>query len=177
MIMSPALRRLVLTAHITASVGWLGAAAAYLVLAVDVMASQDARTVRATVPAMESIVWYVVVPFAFASLLTGLVQALGTAWGLFRHYWVITKLLINVGAVTVLLEYTGSLAQLTDVATKTTLTNADLRPLTSPDHAIHAGGGLVLLLVATVLAVYKPPGMTRYGRRKQREQRVRSRAH
>jgi hypothetical protein len=172
--MSPALRRFVLTAHITASVGWLGAAAAYLVLAVDVMASQDARTVRATVPAMESILWYVVVPFAFASLLTGLVQALSTAWGLLRHYWVITKLLINVGAVAVLLEYTGSLAHLADVAARTTPSSADLGRLTGPDHAIHSGGGLLLLLVATVLAVYKPLGLTRYGRRAQREQRDRA---
>jgi hypothetical protein len=37
---------------------------------------------------------------------------------------------------------------------------------------LHAGAALLLLLVATVLAVYKPQGMTRYGRRKQREQRA-----
>jgi hypothetical protein len=165
MIMSPALRRLVLTAHIAASVGWLGAAGTYLVLALDVMFSQDARTVGAIVPVMESIVWFVVIPLAFASLLTGLFQALGSRWGLFRHYWVVTKLVINVGAVALLLEYTGSLARLADVATKTTLSNADLSQLTSPDHAMHAGGGLLVLLAATVLAVYKPLGLTRYGRR------------
>jgi hypothetical protein len=37
---------------------------------------------------------------------------------------------------------------------------------------IHAGGGLLLLLVATVLSVYKPRGMTPYGRCKQHEQRM-----
>jgi hypothetical protein len=36
-------------------------------------------------------------------------------------------------------------------------------------------GVLLLLLVATVLAVYKPRGMTRYGARKQHEQRALSR--
>ena len=33
----------------------------------------------------------------------------------------------------------------------------------------NAGGGLLVLLVATALSVYKPRGMTRYGRRKQQE--------
>jgi membrane protein implicated in regulation of membrane protease activity len=36
-----------------------------------------------------------------------------------------------------------------------------------------AGAALLVLLVATVLAVYKPRGMTRYGRRKQQEERRR----
>jgi hypothetical protein len=37
----------------------------------------------------------------------------------------------------------------------------------------HAALALLALLVATVLAVYKPRGMTRYGRRKQQEERRR----
>jgi hypothetical protein len=40
---------------------------------------------------------------------------------------------------------------------------------------LHASLALVLLLVATVLAVFKPRGMTRYGQRRQREQRMVSR--
>jgi hypothetical protein len=36
---------------------------------------------------------------------------------------------------------------------------------------VHAAGGLVLLLVPAVLSIYKPPGITRYGWRKQHEQR------
>ncbi|MGH2358186.1 MAG: hypothetical protein ACRDGJ_09270 [Candidatus Limnocylindria bacterium] len=36
---------------------------------------------------------------------------------------------------------------------------------------LHAALALLLLLVATALAVYKPRGMTPYGQRKQREQR------
>lgn len=36
---------------------------------------------------------------------------------------------------------------------------------------LHAGVALLVLFVATILAVYKPLGMARYGRRKQDEQR------
>ena len=53
---------------------------------------------RATYLVMEPAAWVVLVPLAFASLLTGLVQSLSTTWGLARHYWVLFKLLINLGA-------------------------------------------------------------------------------
>ncbi len=152
------LRKFMLTAHVISSVGWLGAAAAYLVLAVDVLADQDAQAVRAAILVMELIAWFVIVPFAFASLLTGIVQSVGTTWGLFRHYWVLFKLLLNIFAVFVLLEYTTSLSQLAGVAAKTTLSSADLNQLKDPGHIVHSGGGLLALLVATVLAVYKPRG-------------------
>jgi hypothetical protein len=38
--------------------------------------------------------------------------------------------------------------------------------------AVHAAGGLLVLLVPAVLSVYKPPGLTPYGRRKQEEPRA-----
>jgi hypothetical protein len=39
---------------------------------------------------------------------------------------------------------------------------------------LHSSAALLLLLVAATLSVYKPQGMTRYGQRKQREQRIAS---
>lgn len=44
-------------------------------------------------------------PFSLAALLTGVVQSVGTAWGLLRHYWVIAKLLITVLATLLLLVH------------------------------------------------------------------------
>jgi hypothetical protein len=44
-----------------------------------------------------------------------------------------------------------------------------LEPATSESPLIHTGAALALLLVAMILAVYKPRGMTAYGQRKQRE--------
>jgi hypothetical protein len=172
MTMTPGLRKLALTAHVTASVGWLGAVAGVLALAVAGLTSQDAQTVRAAYLAMEVIAWGLLVPLALSSLLTGLVQSLGTTWGLFRHYWVLAKLFINLFATVVLLMYTQTLGFLADVAEETTFSSADLRTLRTPSVVLHAGAALLLLLVATVLAVYKPRGMTPYGQRKQHEQRT-----
>jgi hypothetical protein len=47
MALPPRLRKLALTAHVTASVGWLGAIMAFLTLSVTGLTSQDPQTVRA----------------------------------------------------------------------------------------------------------------------------------
>ncbi|MDQ4009454.1 MAG: DUF2269 domain-containing protein [Actinomycetota bacterium] len=172
MIMAPRLRKSALTAHVTCSVGWLGAVAGVLALAVAGMTSRDAETVRAAYLAMELTAWFVLVPLALASLLTGLLQSLGTTWGLFRHYWVLFKLLITVLATIVLLMYTQTLSYLAEVAAQTTLSSADFGVLRTPSVVLHAGAAVLLLLVATVLAVFKPRGITRYGQRKQHKQRA-----
>jgi ABC-type anion transport system duplicated permease subunit len=83
MTMPPGLRKFALSVHITLSVGWIGAVGAYIALDVAAASSQDMQTLRAAYLAMESIARYVIVPLAFAALLTGLVMSLGTKWGLF----------------------------------------------------------------------------------------------
>jgi uncharacterized membrane protein len=162
--MPPRVRKFALTAHVTASVGWLGAVAAFVGLAVVGVTSPDPETVRGVYLVMEPTAWFVLVPLALTSLVTGLVQSLVTAWGLVRHYWVVFKLLINVFATLVLLLYTQTLNSLAGHAADP---NADLSAVRSASPLIHAVLALVLLLVATTLAVYKPPGLTPYGRRQQ----------
>ncbi len=168
MTVRPHLRKFVLTAHIVSSVGWLGAVAVLLALSVVGLTSQDAQVVRAVYLAMEPAGWSVLIPLSLASLLTGLVQSLGTRWGLFRHYWILVKLVINVVAIVVLLLYMQTLGYLAGVAAQTPSSGGDLSGLRSPSPLIHAGLGLLLLIVAATLSVYKPRGMTWYGQRKQR---------
>ena len=80
MTLTPRLRKLALTAHVTSSVGWLGAVAVFLALGIAGLTSQDAQMVRAAYLTMDWAGWFVLVPLAVASLLTGLVQSLGTQW-------------------------------------------------------------------------------------------------
>jgi hypothetical protein len=161
--MAPSLRKAMLTVHITASVGWVGAVAASLALGVAALTSPDVQVVRGAYLAMEVLGVAVLVPISVASLLTGVVQSLGTVWGLVRHYWVLFKLVINVVATAVLLLYTSTLGLLADRAGDPALTLAQLR---SPSPLIHAGAGLLLLVAATVLSVYKPRGVTGFGLRR-----------
>ena len=160
--MTPHLRKLVLTAHVAASVGWLGAVAAFLGLGIVGLASKDAQTVRGVYLVMEPTAWLVLVPLAVASLVTGLIQSLGTKWGLFRHYWVVFKLLINVGSTVVLLTYMRTFSVMADVAADPAV---ELDTVRNASPVLHAAVALALLGFATVLAIYKPRGLTPYGRR------------
>ena len=169
MTMTDPLRKLALTTHVTTSVGWLGALAVFLAHALASLISQDEQMVRAASLAMGLTAWFVILPLSLASLTTGLVQALGTAWGLFRHYWILFKLLLTAVATIVLLLKLGPISYLADVAAETTFSGADLIGLRT-SLMIHAAGGLLVLLTVATLAVYKPRGMTRYGLRKEREQ-------
>jgi hypothetical protein len=171
MALTPRLRKLALTAHVTSSVGWLGAVVAFLALSVAGMTSQDPQTVRGAYLVMELTGWFVLVPLSLGSLATGLICSLGSAWGLFRHYWVLFKLVINLVATIVLLLYMQTLNSLGDVAAATTMSDSGLGGLRDPSPALHAAAALLLLLVATTLAIYKPRGMTRYGQRTQHRQR------
>lgn len=161
--MTPGLRKLSLTVHVMSSVGWLGAVVAYLALVVSALARPDAQTAHAAWTAMEVIGWFAIVPLALASLLSGIVQSLGTSWGLFRHYWVVLKLLLTAFATFVLLLHMPTVSVIVGAAAETHSVQ-----LGGP-HAelLHAGGGLLVLLVCTILAMYKPLGMTPYGSRKQ----------
>ncbi|PXY28282.1 DUF2269 domain-containing protein [Prauserella muralis] len=163
--MSPGLRKVLLTTHITTSVGWLGAVVAYLALDITATASQDVQTVRAAYLAMGVIVTYVIVPLALASALIGIVNSLGTPWGLFRHYWVLVKLLLTVFAAIVLLIEASTVSYLARAAAS----GADPRQL--PGTLLHSIGGSVVLLLVLILSVHKPRGVTRYGWRRQQEQR------
>jgi hypothetical protein len=165
MLMTPRLRKFALTAHVTSSVGWFGTAAAFQALAIAAVTTREPATVRGFYLAMELIGWYVIVPFCIASLVTGLVISLGTSWGLFRHYWVLVKFLITVVAALILFGFTQTLSSLGDLAADPTLSMYELRNL-KQSPVLHSGGGLLAIFVATILAVYKPWGMTRYGRGK-----------
>jgi hypothetical protein len=176
--MTPGLRKLALTAHVTFSVGWLGAAVAYLAVAIACLVSQDDQMVRSGYSTMELTGWFVIVPLSLAALLTGLVQSLGTEWGLFRYYWILVKCVLTVGALTILLLHmpavsrrSGGLAgggQGPPPSLVGSMPAASRRSGVQSE-VLHSGGGLLVLLATTTLSVYKPWGRTRYGRREQRE--------
>jgi hypothetical protein len=173
MTMPPGLRKFALAAHLTLSVGWIGAVAAYTALDVSATTGQNAQTLRAAYLGMELIARHVIVPLALASLLTGLVMALGTTWGLFRHYWVLISLLLTIVATVVLLVEMQTISYFADMAADPTTSGDELRALGGT--LVHSVGGTVVLLVILVLNVYKPRGMTRYGWRKQQQERRKAR--
>lgn len=169
--MPPALRKAALAVHITVSVGWVGAVAAYIALDVTVATSQNPQLLRSAYVAMGAITSSVIVPLAFATLITGLVSSLGTSWGLFRHYWVVISLIMTALATLGLLSATGRIDSFASVAANPGTSSAQI--LSIGNTLLHSVGGTVVLLVTLALNVFKPRGLTRYGHRKQ-QQRLRA---
>lgn len=166
--MSRGFRRFALSAHLTFSIGWIGGVVAYLVLGIAAVRSTDSETIRAAWVAMDLIGWYAIIPMALASLLTGLVMALGTKWGLFRHYWVVFSFAMTVVATTVLLFHMPTVSSITAMARQ-----SDAATLQGLGGDLgHPAIGLGILLVVQYLNLYKPKGMTRYGQRKQNAERA-----
>lgn len=161
--MTPNLRRLALSAHVATSVGSLGAVAAFLAL--TIAGVKDHEAAEAAYGAMEVTAWYVVAPLILAALLTGVIQSLFTSWGLLRHYWVVAKLLLTL-LVTMVLLLQMELISYVAGAAAMIVSNPEMAGLRG-SLVLHAAGGLVVLITATVLSVYKPRGMTRFGWRKQ----------
>ena len=159
----PRLQRLALLMHIVASIGWMGAAFAFLGFGLVGMTSADEATVRGVYLVMEPAAWFALVPLAGLALITGIVESLITPWGLVRHYWVVFKLLITLFATMILLLYMNTFRILADAARDP---NTPLGTVRNASPVLHASLALGLLLVATVLAVYKPRGVTPYGARR-----------
>ena len=167
MVMRPSVRRLSLVVHVGVSVGWLGAVAASLALGVVALAASDAAVTRAVYLVLEPMGWYALVPLSGATLASGLVQSLGTTWGLVRHYWVLVKFAMTAFGAGVLLLYMQTLQYVAEQA-RLSADQGGVDGLRTFSPVLHATGASILLVVALVLSVYKPQGRTPWlGRRGQ----------
>jgi hypothetical protein len=164
--MSPAARRFTLTAHVLSSIGWFGALLVFLAHAIASVMSNDLQVVRSVCIAMALTAWFVILPLSLASFLTGVVQALGTAWGLVRHYWVIAKLLLTAFATGILLLKLAPISDLAAAAGRLSFSSESSAEL-KMSLLVHSVGGLVVLMVIAILAVYKPVGLTSFAKREE----------
>ena len=159
MLLTQPLRKLTLLTHILSSVGWSGAVAAFLALAVTGLNSPNPVIVRAVYIAMQPITLRIIIPLAILSLLTGLVLSIGTPWGLFRHYWIIFKLLISTASLPILFLHTGIIRRVATAATDTRLPFTGLHE-DRQQLVIASAASLMALVAAALLSVYKPRGRT-----------------
>jgi hypothetical protein len=169
--MRPASRRLVLTLHVASSVGWLGAVAAFFALGVWSQAVDEPRAGLAAYAAMDLVARVVIVPACLVSLATGVLEALITPWGLFRHYWVLFKLVLTVAGTGLLVLHLAPIREAAMLAGEAAPRLEALQPV-GRQLVIASGAAVLLLLTATVLSVYKPAGTVTARRSGPRMQRA-----
>lgn len=167
--MSPRVRKAVLVSHVVAAVGWLGLDLGLLALGITGLTTGDPETLRAAYLAMDVLGDVLLIPISLAALLTGLIAALGTQWGLARYYWVLAKLVLTVAAgLASTFALRGHIEEAArqvsglppDAVLSVDLGRVALTLVTAPTVA------LAVYTAATVLSIYKPWGRTPYGRRR-----------
>src|SRR5206468_546863 len=114
---------------------------------------RDPATVRGAYLVTEPAAWYVLVPLAAATLVSGVIQTAVLQVELFSQYWLLFKLTIALFITLVLLLYMNTFAAMARMATDDAV---PLDAVRTASPLIHAALALLVLLVATVLAVYKP---------------------
>lgn len=155
--MKASFRKMMLTTHITFSIGWFGAVAVFLALAITGLSTQNSQTARAACIALKLSTWLVVVPFCIASLITGIIQGLGTKWGLFKHYWIIVKLVLTLAMTILLWLHLEPINYLASVANQTSFSNTE--QTNSFIQLISKAGAALLVLIAIItISKYKPWG-------------------
>lgn len=133
---------------------WLGLTVGLLTLGLAALLTDDTATAQAATRAMKIFGDWLVVPVALLSLLTGLVLALGTPWGLARHRWVWAKFWIT-------LVTTG----LSIFSLRPGINEAAAGGVIDADLVVGPAVATATYLFVTAVSVLKPWGLTRRGRR------------
>ena len=162
--MPPTVRKTMVVVHVVTSVSWLALMLCLLTLGGEALATDDADTLRTAYRAMALLGDALVLPLSLLSLLSGLVLALGTPWGLFRYRWVSTKFWLTlVAAAASIFQLTARLHEAARVVAQ--------HPA-GPISAMHLGFmrynlviipviALAVYLANVVLSVFKPWGRRR----------------
>ena len=164
--MSREMRKFVLLAHILSSVSWIGVDLVMGVLSFRGLTTDDPHTLATTYGALAMFCVPLLLTLGLLSLGTGVVLGLGTRFGLLRHWWVVTKLVIAIVLCTLVLV--ALRPALLDAATQTAVvdgTLADRLSVVRRDMIFPPLVSTTALLFASWLAVYKPWGLTPRGRR------------
>jgi hypothetical protein len=145
-------RKLLLAIHVVATVSVLGTDLVLLLLGLASLGGAEPQTIY---PAAYLVAARLVAPLAVISLGTGLLLGILTPWGLFNYWWVTIKLAITTVltavVLLVLVPRLGTAAATATGQTSYILTSAQSLPL-----AIAGAIASTLLLLAVVLAIFKP---------------------
>jgi len=165
--LSPRLRKTIVAAHVLVAVGWFGVVLAKLVLEVVALSTRNQEAARAGYLFVAALDGAAFPPAAIATVVTGVVLSVGTAWGLFRHWWIVVKLLLTVAVVVTGAAFVGAWTQ-------QAIALAGMSTPAAGDMAVAAALGttsrwligaavvhVLMLGAATVISVLKPWGQIR----------------
>jgi uncharacterized membrane protein len=145
--LSPRIRRIIRVVHIIAGVAVLGDVWGLALMHMEALSSGSLAVGRASFEFTTLMVFAGGVPFSLISLVTGLILAVFGGWGL-RQIWVLIKLCLQLGILVTGALFIAPILKSAPSATDLTGSHRSFLVL-----LVVQG---VMLLVATMLAVFKP---------------------
>jgi len=172
--LSASARKLTLTIHIITALGWIGVDFVLFVFAVTGMTSDDPTTLAMCYRAIDLFAVVLLLPLGLLSLASGLLLGWGSKYGILRYRWVFWKLVLNLVLTTlVVVLLRPAVSDAADAVAGPTATLNDRLDQAQSNLIFPPTVSITALTIATVLAVYKPWGRTKYGRRRLEEERRR----
>ncbi|MFB9390136.1 DUF2269 domain-containing protein [Streptomyces coeruleoprunus] len=156
-------RRALVVVHVAVSVSWLGLSLGLLALGVTAYGTADASLTEAAYRAMKVFSDWLLPPIALTTLVSGLLLALGTPWGLARHRWVWIKFWLTLATTAATL-----FALRPEIAHAAAVGVPDSSLVAAPAVSTSA------YLFMTAISLLKPWGPTRRGRRLRESQHGRA---
>lgn len=148
---SPRLRKVMLTLHLVTALGLIGIASVLSALGAAGWSGADPETIY---PAMSLVARAVLTPLIVLALVVGITQALIAGYGLTRHWWVTTKLVIL--SALVLVEVAVVLPGLGRAADAATTAGQEVTTAQQITATLAPATAMILMLVAASLGVFKP---------------------
>lgn len=149
-------RKAVLVLHIASVGSWLGIDVVMAVLTFTALGTDSTSTKALCFRVLELVTVWPMTVSGLTCLVTGVLLALGSKYGLTKYWWVVVKLCLNLLLSTlVLVALRPGVAELAD--------RGEVNDLAVPigDMIYPAIVSPTLLMVAVILSVFKPWGLLR----------------
>jgi hypothetical protein len=156
-------RKGVLVVHIASAGAWIGMDVVMGVLVFTALGTEDNEMKALCYRALELFAVWPLLTTGLLCLASGVVLGLGTKWGLVRYWWVAIKLVMNVVLV-VLVAFLLRPGVIEVAEQGRRFVAGEPASLTAGNMAFPPIVSTSALLVATVLAVFKPWGRIRESR-------------
>ena len=145
--------------HYIAAGCWIGSATVLMVFNINNEAAVSEGMLLGINTSLHLADIWVLVPGALGCLITGLVFALVTPWGFFRHRWLIYKWLITVACILigafVLGAWEGEMLSISQTIGNAALTDSDYQAIRTR-HLLLCGVQVGALLLMVGISVFKP---------------------
>ncbi|HEY8482649.1 MAG TPA: hypothetical protein VIL71_22750 [Spirillospora sp.] len=149
----PATRKLLTIVHVLSAVALAGEVWVGVLLNLTATLTDDVTLAHFAYRLMGVMVFGGGIPLSLIALASGIALALGTRWGIARHYWVFAKLLLMIAVI-----FCGAALVTPEVMADATEGGAAAPAGQAWTQVAVVSAQLTMLIAATALSVVKPRG-------------------